>query len=98
MPACLADQKYADLFARHKRVDLDGMGALNRNGIEFVVIDLDVGILGVSKAASPGVALDYLASDFINQKLTQPVAASHVNLAKRYPLGRGSGRIEGDLT
>ena len=95
MPACLADQKYADLFARHKRVDLDGMGALNRNGIEFVVIDLDVGILGVRV---PGVALDYLASDFINQKLTQPVAASHVNLAKRYPLGGGSGRIEGDLT
>ena len=41
-----------DLLARNERVDFDGVVALDRNGVEFVVVHRDVGVLGVFVAAA----------------------------------------------
>jgi hypothetical protein len=77
-----------DLLARNERVDLDGVVALDRNGIEFVVVHRDVGVLGVLVAAALIGALDRLARDLVDQLLAQPVAGLLVDLAERDPLGR----------
>ena len=71
-----------DLLARNERVDLDGVVALDRNGVEFVIVDRDVGVLRVLVAATLIVGLDRLARDLVNQLLPQPVAGLLVDLAK----------------
>ena len=77
-----------DLLSGNERVDFDGVVALDRNGIEFVVFDRDVGVLGVLVAATLIGALNGLAGDFVDQLLAQPVAGLLVDLPKRYPLSR----------
>jgi hypothetical protein len=40
--------------------------ALDRNGVELVVIYRDVGVLGVFVAPAPGLALNRLARDLVD--------------------------------
>ena len=77
-----------DLLARNERVDFDGVVALDRDGVEFVVVHRDVGVLGVLVAAALIVGLDRLARDVVDQLLPQPIAGLLVDLAERDPLGR----------
>ena len=77
-----------DLLARDERVDFDGVLALDRKGVEFVVVHRDVGVLGVFVAAALVVALDRLAGDLVDQLLAQAVACLLVDLAERDTLGR----------
>jgi hypothetical protein len=78
-----------DLLAWHERVDIDGVVALDRNGVELVVFERDVGVLSVLEAATFIGALNGLARDLVDQLLAQPVAGPFVDLPKRYPFGRG---------
>ena len=64
------------------------MFALDRKGVEFVVIHRDVGVLGVFVAAALILALDRLAGDLVDQLLAQAVAGLLVDLAERDTLGR----------
>ena len=77
-----------DLLARNERVDFDGVVALDRNGVEFIIVHRDVGVLRVLVAAAFILALDRLARDLVDQLLPQAVAGLLVDLAERYPLGR----------
>ena len=77
-----------DLLAGNERIDLDGVVALDRDGIEFVVVDRDVGVLRVLVAATLIGAFDRLARDLVDQLLPQPIAGLLVDLPKRYPFGR----------
>ena len=52
---------FIDLLARNERIDLDGVVVLDRNCIEFVIVDGDVGILRVFVAAALIRAFDRLA-------------------------------------
>ena len=58
-----------DLRARNERVDLDGVVALDGNGVEFVIIHRDVGVLRVFVAAALVLTLDGLARDLVDQPL-----------------------------
>jgi hypothetical protein len=69
--------------------------ALDREGVELVVIHRDVGVLGVFVAAALGLALDRLTSDFVDQLLSEAVAGLLVDLAERDTLGRRSPGVEG---
>jgi len=80
--------KLAEQLARNERVNFDGVVALDRNGVEFVVIHRDVGVLGVLVAAPLVGAFYGLARDLVDQLLPQPVAGLLVDLAERDPLGR----------
>ena len=85
-----------DLFARNERVDFDGVVAVDRDGVEFVVIHRDVGVLGVLVAAALVLGLDRLARDLVDQLLPQSIAGLLVDLTKRHPLGRRRAGVERD--
>jgi hypothetical protein len=76
-----------DLLARNERVDLDGVSAVDRKGIEFVVIHQDVGVFRVFVAPALVFTLDRFPGDLIDQLLAQSVAGLLIDLAKRDPLG-----------
>src|SRR5271155_2434513 len=63
-----------DLLARNERVDVDGVVALDRNGIEFIIVHRNVGVLGILVAAALFVGLDWLTRDLVDQLLAQSVA------------------------
>ena len=50
------------------------MVALDRDGLELVVVDLDIGAFGVFVAATLVFGLHRLAGDLVDQLLAQPVA------------------------
>ena len=58
------------------------MGALDRKGVEFGVVDRDVGILRVLVAPALVLALDHLAGDLVDQLLAQSVAGLRIDLAE----------------
>jgi hypothetical protein len=64
-----------DLLTRNERIDLDGVVALDGDGVEFLVIDWDVSAFRILVAAALVRALDRLARDLIDQLLAQPVAS-----------------------
>ena len=92
------EKSLVDLLARHERVDLDSVVALDRKGVEFVVLDQDIGVLGVLVAAALILALDRFARDLVDQLLAQPVAGLLVDLAERDPLVARCAGVEGDRT
>ena len=61
------------LLARNKRVDFDGVGALDGNRVEFFVVDKDISILRIFVAASLVRVVDWLARDLVDKLLTQAV-------------------------
>ena len=64
------------------------MGALDRNGVEFIIVHRDVGVLRVLVAAPLVFTFNGLARDLVDQLLAQTVAGLLVDLAERDPLGR----------
>ena len=85
-----------NLFAWNERVDFDGVGALDRNGVEFIIVHRDVSVPRVFVAAAFVRAIDRLACNLIDELLAQAVAGLLVDLAERYPLGRCRPCVEGD--
>jgi hypothetical protein len=56
-----------DLLAGDERVDLDGVFALDRDGVEFVVVHRDVSVLGVLVASPLIRPFDGFARDFVKR-------------------------------
>jgi hypothetical protein len=56
--------------------------ALDRKGVEFIVVHRDVGVLGVFVAPALILALDRLSRDLVDQLLAQTVAGLLVDLAE----------------
>jgi hypothetical protein len=80
MPACWL----VDLFARNERVNFDGVSAFDGNGVEFIVVNEDVGVLGIFVAAALVLVADRFARDVIDKLLPKSVAALLVDLPKRH--------------
>ena len=71
-----------DLLERNERVDFDGVSALDRNSVEFVIVHRNVCVLCVLVAAALILALDRFAGDLVDQLLAQAVASLLGDLAK----------------
>src|SRR6516164_11864545 len=87
-----------DLGPRHEAVDLDGMGALDLDRLEFRVLYDEVLALGYFVAAAFVFRGDRLAGLFINELLAQPVASRLVDLPEGDALGRRAGRMQRNRT
>ena len=82
-----------DLHRRHETIDFDRVLALDLQGLDLVVLDLDVDAL-VDLVAAPLVGgVHRLARLLIDQLLAQAIAGFLVDLAERDALGRCGGRI-----
>ena len=93
--ACLADLVVRDdvigtvqislvnLRAWHERIYFDGVIALDRDRVEFIIIDLDIGAFGILVSASLILALHWLARDLVNELLPESIAGLFVVLPER---------------
>src|SRR5205085_11609495 len=88
----LVEIALVDLGPRHKAVDVDGVGALDLDRFELVLLDLDIAALAQFITASLLVALDDTAGVLVDHLLPQPVARLLVDLMEMRLLGlRGGG-------
>jgi hypothetical protein len=76
-----------NLISRYERVDFDGVVALDRDGVQFIIVHRHVCILRVLVPAPLVEALDRLARDLVHQLLAQPIAGFFVDLPERDALG-----------
>ena len=92
-----ADQiTVVDVGLRHELVDLDRVGRVQRDVVEFVLGDLDVGV-GVDLVALDDVLVgDFLAGVGVDLGILDAVAGLAVDLVERDLLGVGGGRIQRD--
>ena len=72
------------------------MVAFDRNGVDLIVLDENVLVLGDLVAAALLAGLDRLARDIVDELLAQPVAGLAVDLAERDTLARRGRGVERD--
>ena len=85
-----------DLVPRHETVDVDGVVALDRDRVDLLVRDLDIGALGVFVAAPLVGSLNRLARHLVDELLAQPVAGLLVDLAEGDALGTAGRGMQRD--
>ena len=82
------DKALVDLGFRHETVDVDRMAALDRDGVELFVLDLQVDALVDFVAPALVIGVDRVARRFVDQLLAQAIAGLLVDLAEGHPLAR----------
>ena len=85
-----------DLFFGHELVDVDGVRALELDGVDLLGLDLDVLALGQLVAPALVVLVDDPPGLFVDHLLAQAVAGLAVDLVEAGLLGLAGGRIERD--
>ena len=85
-----------DLVPRHEAVDVDGVVALDLDGVEFLRLDLDIFAFAELIAAGLLVALDHVAGLGVDHLLLQPVAGLLVDHVEAGLFGRRRRRIDRD--
>jgi len=90
--------KLVDLGFRHELVDLDRLRTFERDGLQFVVRDLDVFALGDFVALDDLVRRDFLAGLLVHLAVADAVAGLAVDLVEADLLALGRGGIKGDRT
>jgi hypothetical protein len=73
--------------------DVDRVGALELDGLELVLVDLDIFPLAQLVAAAFVGLVDHLADLLVDHLLAQPIAGALVDLVEMRPLGPGRSRI-----
>src|SRR5260370_19970164 len=92
------EEALVDLGARHKAVDLDGMGALDLDRFELRILHDEVLALGDLVAAAFVFRGDRLAGLFIDELLAQAIAGGLVDLPKCDALGGRARRMQRNRT
>jgi hypothetical protein len=88
------DVALVDFILRHEAVDVDGMGAFDSNGFQFVVFDLDIFALFQLITTALPIAFDDVAGLGVDHLLLQPVAGPLVDQVKAGFVDLGRGRIK----
>ena len=86
--------KLVDLGARHEALDVDGVIALDLDGLELVVLEHDVLALGDLVALGLVLGLDRLAGLLVDELAAHAIAGVAIEGAKRDALGCRRGRVE----
>src|SRR5438309_1767316 len=90
------EKALVDLWARHKTVDIDHVGALDLDGFKFLVRDDQILPLGDLVAAALALGIDRLAGFLIDELLTQPIAGRLVDLPEGDALCGRAGSMQCD--
>jgi hypothetical protein len=89
---------FVDLGAGYEMVDLNRLGALYGDRVEFLIFNQDEGVLRDLIAATLILGFDRLPRYVVNKLLAEAVAGRLVDLAERHPLARCRRGVEGDGT
>jgi hypothetical protein len=92
------EEALVDLGARHKAVDLDGVGALDLDSFELSIFNDEVLALGQLVAAAFVLGGDRLAGLFIDELLAQAIAGGLVDLPQGDALGTRASHMERNRT
>src|SRR5204862_2025903 len=93
-----SEEPLVDLLPRHEAVDLDDMGALDLDPLEFLVLDHEVLAFGDLVAAALLLGRYGLAGFLVDQLLAQAIAGRLVDLPEGGALRRRAGGMQRDRT
>ena len=77
------EEALVDLRSRHKTVDLDNMGAFDRDRFQLGIDDREIPTFGDLVATALLLGRNRFASLLVNQLLAQPIARDLINLPER---------------